>query len=349
MNTQEILARVNDAMAPYAVIDNAVDSRSYNAHYVASDMKTRLAALAADLEAQVRQEIAASKGVGSAVKAITAMLKTNLEHRPALAYPWIDAEGRQCVCDGYRAFRLRDHLPLGDRPEDAGKAIDLAQIFPASLEGWKELTLPSVKELRSFIALERAKWTGRRKDFYAAWSFGDHEPSVNAQYLLDAATVFPGAKLFWNTLVSPLVVTCEQGDGLLLPVRDIRKAQVPPATDAERQAIERENAENEQRRKKTQERADAILKARHEADEAWDEVLAATKAQIEACNRARDAVNAAAGDAARQAYFDACEAEAKARLRHYAATTIFDEQHSLEPNEFVTIVRKLNVRHHNAA
>ena len=338
MNTQQILARVHDAMQPYEAIVNAADSRSYSAESVASDMRDRLANLAADLEAQVRNEIAASKGVGSALKAMNAVLNKD-DPRECLRYPWIDAEGRQCVCDGFQAYRLREHLPLIERPDDAGTPIDLEKIIPSNLDGWKELTPPAAKELRAFIAVERAKQGGRRKDFVALWSFGDDAPTVNAQYLLNAVTIFPDMRLFWNTLVSPLVIVSERGDGVVLPIRTT-KTQAKPATDAERRAIEREQQERERHHREIAEEAKARLQARRDADAAWDDVHAAQKAQLNAMDRMSKA-GAAESDADKNAYLDACEAEAKARLRHYAATIVFDERHSMTPEEFENIVRKL--------
>ena len=63
MKTQDILARVNGALA------------QCTPENVPFSLNHELKQLAADLEAQVRREIAASKGVGSAARIITAMLK----------------------------------------------------------------------------------------------------------------------------------------------------------------------------------------------------------------------------------------------------------------------------------
>ena len=82
MTTQEILTRVHDAAKPFAPVLTAADSREYNAESVMRDMYASLMALAADLEDQLRREIAASRGVGNAAKIICAMLKAaEKEHR----------------------------------------------------------------------------------------------------------------------------------------------------------------------------------------------------------------------------------------------------------------------------
>ena len=308
-----------------------------------------LQALAADLEAQLRFELAASKGVGNAARMISAMLKPNLDYRPSLAYPWIDGERRQCVCDGYQAYRLREHLPLADRPDDAGDPIDLDRIFPDSLAGWKPLPMPSAKQIKEFIAVERAKWTGRAKDFNAVWSFGDNEPSVNAKYLLNAATLFPDAEqILWNTLISPLVIISEHGDGLILPVRDKNKAAKPPATDAERAAIEREKAQQEENNRRNAEEYQAREKARSDADAALEDSKNAQYAELKALSEANRATDEQARAAAMQDYFDACEAEGKARLRQHAATLQFTPSAYLELVDLTAILSKLYARQYNA-
>lgn len=338
MNTQEILTRVNDALG---------ECTPGNVPYY---LTHKLQTLSGDLEAQLRREIAASKGVGNAAKVISAMLKAQESSRKSLSYPWIDGEGRQCACDGFQAYRLREHLPLVDRPDDAGEPVDLARVFPASLDGWKRLPMPSVKELRAFIAVERSKHPGRRKAD-AIWDFGPHAPSVNAQYLLNAATVFPNAaELFWNTLVSPVVLTCEQGDAVVLPIRTDKTMEQP--TDDECKAIEAENAQKERNARYAKERADTMRQAREDAAAALEDSKNAQYAQAKALHDAKEAdtaQDAAAKDAAMQAYYDACEAEGKARLRQHAATLVFDPTLYMEPVDFAAILGKLYVRERNAA
>ena len=352
MTTQEILTRVNDAASPFAAVEASQDSRGYSAEIVMREMNRRLRLLAADLEAQLRQEIAASHGTGNAARIIASMLKAQLGTRESLAYPWIDAQGRQCACDGFQAYRLREHMPLPERPENAGEPIDLDRIFPPSLTGWKELPMPSAKELRAFIAVERAKWTGRKKDFNAAWSFGDHAPSVNAQYLLNAATVFPAAKtIYWNTLYSPLVLPCDAGDAIVMPIRDKNKIQAAGASEAERKAIEEENARKEQLVRENEARASAIRKARDDAAAALEQSKGAQYSQLQAlheANKAEKAGDTAAKEAAMQAYYTACENDAKARINQYAATMKFDPAFSVELVDFEAILRKLYAREYAA-
>lgn len=302
--------------------------------------------LIADLEAQLRMESARSKGTVDATRTIAAILKANKDDaREGLRYPWIDGDGRQCVCDGFQAFRLRKHLPLIERPDNAGRAIDLDQVFPTSLAGWKELPMPDAAEIRSFIRLERAKWTGRRKDFVPQWDFGPEAPTVNAEYLLNAAQVFPDAgKLFWNTLVSPLVVIGEDGDGLFLPIRVAAKTQPAPRTEAEREAFEREKAQNEANAEAARQRVRAVCEAKDREHAAWEDIKDAEYAMVKAKSDERRALEA--GDEEKRAdavrrQAEADRAWAKAQLAHHAAILDQDRDEYIELDKLADIIRKL--------
>ena len=282
MKTQEILARVNDAMAPYAAIEKAEDSRDVNPWTVAGDMRARLAALCADLEAQVRGEIAASNGNMSAMRVITKMLNYLKKHdgRESLHYAWTDSEGRQCVCDGYRAYRLNEPLPLEPRPENAGTPIDLDKIMPDG-KGYAATPLPSAKELRAHIAVEKAK-ADRKRGQDILWDFGEGKPVVNAEYLLDLVQVFPdAAEIFHGTgvhMLAPLFLKCERGDAVLLPCRTVKKtaeiAAIQQAKADAEQAIQA-HAEAEGRDPEyIKERMERQAKRRKQAKKALDDQLA---------------------------------------------------------------------------
>ena len=115
MNTETILTRVNAVMA---YCDNAP---------MAGAM---LKDLAADLSADIRVQCAKRQGVGNAAKTLTAILNAQKKRdtRTALHYAWLDDAGRQCVCDGFQAYRLREPLPLEPRPADAQTPLDLSLI-----------------------------------------------------------------------------------------------------------------------------------------------------------------------------------------------------------------------------
>lgn len=177
MNTETILTRVNAVMA---YCDNAP---------MAGAM---LKDLAADLRADIRVQCAKRQGVGNAAKTLTAILNAQKKRdtRTALHYAWLDDAGRQCVCDGFQAYRLREPLPLEPRPADAQTPLDLAKVFPCDLNDRHAFALPTAADVRAHIKTERAK-NGRKA--VVLWDFGDDMPAVNAQYLLNALTVLPSA------------------------------------------------------------------------------------------------------------------------------------------------------------
>ena len=205
MKTENILARVNEVLA---LNDDPVTARC------------KLESLSTDLTEQVRVEYAASRGEANAAKTISAMLKAakqNHSYASALHYAWNDSEGRQCICDGYRAFRLNEALPLEERPADAGDPLNLDKVFPDICKGYAATPLPSAKEVKAFIALERAA-KGRKAT--PLWDFGKGKPAVNAAYLIDLLNVLPDAtEIYYGGPCSPLYAKSERGDAVLLPVK----------------------------------------------------------------------------------------------------------------------------------
>ena len=274
MNTQEILTRINAARA---II-------SKDEQYICpGTVYGELSFLIRDLEEQLRGEIAASNGTSNATRIITKMLnamKKN-DRRESLHYAWLDKDGRQCVCDGFRAYRLKEPLPLEPRPENAGDAIDLDKVMPDTRKDYAAVPLPSAKEIRAHIAIERAKYTGKRGGFTCTWDFGKGKPVVNAEYLLDMVQVFPdAAEIFCGTgtnMMGPLVVHCERGDGILLPMRTSRVvAEVAVArqekADAE-QAIQAQAEAEGRDPEYIREREERKAKRKAQAKKALDEQL----------------------------------------------------------------------------
>lgn len=229
MNTQDMLTRVNAAMALVPRDDR---------YPIPGTLYGELDALAKGLEAAIRQEMAVRKGAGNAARTITKMLNALKKHdtRESLHYAWLDEAGRQCVCDGFRAYRLNDPLPLEPRPENAGATLDLEKIIPKDLRAYAAIPMPDAKDIRAHIALEKAKHPGE-KGFTPLWDFGEGRPVANAQFLLELATVFPdAAEIFVGTgtnLCGPMLVHSETGDGVLLPIRTPRVTAELAAARAE--------------------------------------------------------------------------------------------------------------------
>lgn len=221
MKTEIILARVNEVLA---LNDDDL-----------STARCKLEALSADLAEQVRAEYAASRGEANAARTISALLKANKKDsgRTALHYAWIDGKGRQCVCDGFRAFRLNEALPLEERPADAGDPLNLDKVVPDIRRGYAAAALPGAKEVKAFIALERAA-KGRKVS--PVWDFGKGKPAVNAAYLLDLLNVLPdAAEIYCGGPFSPMYAKSERGDAVLLPVRaEAKNAEYAEYAEAQR-------------------------------------------------------------------------------------------------------------------
>lgn len=269
MNTQEILTRVNAIVTEHNELQRDENVRT----------------LIADLESQIRSEIAKSGGNLNAVKTIERLLKVNKDtNRSVLSYAWIDEEGRQVVCDGYRIFRIAPgkHLPLESMPENLRKNIpDMNMVFPLPLSAkYKPVPLPTVNELKTFIALERAK-NGRNKEL--VWDLGEGCPFVNATYLLDIFAIFPDVtEIFCDTSLNgqfkPVYVRSENGDALLLPIRNTAEKVEQKA--AQYYAANNTNAEEVQREKRRRSHnydlrkamlAEFNTNAENDPDYAWSE------------------------------------------------------------------------------
>lgn len=228
MKTAEILARVNEV-----------------ASFADPVAKTALEALAADLSDAIRQEIAEAKGCGTVAAALRRVIKDAKRDNTheALHGAWIDDDGKQLVCDGFRAFRLNDPVPLPEKPEGL-EPVNITQIFKDVAKCRKRretvsLRTPDAKEVKAFITLERAN-KGRKVT--PMWNFGPCLPLVRADYLLDLLIVLPDAKLTTDakSWLGPVYATGEAGEAVVLPVRSDEKAAEFRAREAERAKARRE-------------------------------------------------------------------------------------------------------------
>lgn len=218
MTTEQILTRVLSARSEL----NAASYRQ------AGD---ELSALADLLKTDLRSQSARKGGTGNAHRVIESLLtavRKDQPYRNALHYAWFDSEGRQCVVDTFRAFRLSPGhtLPLEERPESAGDPMDLSKVYPPAdfPPAPLALPLPTVAELRAFVKSERAAFRSAGfKNRVPLWDFGPCAPTVNAQYLLDLMTVLPDAtEILWTPFGQAqqvLYARSEAGDALLLRVR----------------------------------------------------------------------------------------------------------------------------------
>lgn len=172
----------------------------------------------------------------TAVSIIGKMLRSlKNEPRESLRYTWIDSAGRQCSCDGFRAYRLNKPVAgLPDMPANL-RAIDLNKIFPNARD-MREITLPAFEDVKAICAADRAN-----KDEPQRYQFpmGEGLPVVNLLYLRDMMQMFPGARRYVTGLYNPILFVSEHGDGVVLPMRNASTTprQIPGKASAPRVPI----------------------------------------------------------------------------------------------------------------
>lgn len=141
---------------------------------------------------------------------------------------WIDEEGKQCVCDGHRGFRLNSLMELTAAPELSadGSRFNLAQIIAPLRKNTLRLTLPTVAEVRAQVKTDRAEWAAKRhrkgETFKASYDFGPGLPSVDANYLIDFLQLFPDGEAFTSEqkpYITPIYFRSADGEGILCPRR----------------------------------------------------------------------------------------------------------------------------------
>lgn len=213
MKAEKVLARANDILT-------ITDANTNTALELQEFIK--------ELKEQVRREYAASTGKASVAKAMREI--TELPRKEGrgigLQYAWMDDKGRQCVCDGYRAVRLVNPVPMEERPEEAKIPLDLDKVVPNIHHDYSATPLPTKAELKAFIATEKALH-GRKYD--PIWYVVDEKVAVNAQYLLTLIEALPDAtEIYYNNTYDgwkkPLYIQSVSGDAVLLPV-NIHKHQ----------------------------------------------------------------------------------------------------------------------------
>ena len=306
------------------------------------DVGKALVSLRDEMEQELRHEVASSRGVGNAAKTIASILKAaDKNGRRALAYPWIDGKNRQCICDGYTAFRLTEHLPLPERPDNVGDGIDLDKLCPKDTSGMKELALPTIAEVKTEIAVQRSKYEGKSSSFTPYWDFGPEAPTVNAQFLLNVLTVIKDAtKALWNTMLTPLYIAGSNGDALLLPIRVNGKTAPAPKTPEEAAAIERERQQNREFNAEIAERDEIIRKARNDEDAAREARSKALDKQRDIMERMKKATSSGIISELADKLLDARHDEAVAFLTMHNARLKIDPNTSIEFDQFVDVMNK---------
>lgn len=174
-----------------------------------------LANVMVDLQRSIRAENNKKAGSGSWERLAKRMEKTT--QRETMAGIIIN-DGAHYLCDGSRAVRLPEQIEY----KRAAQELDVKKMLDGAAKNEKPRDMPSVGELKSHIALEKARRKaegGRPSKAPILWSFGEGLPSVNAEYLLDFCEVMPKARLAYTHNTALIYFKDGRTEAVLLPVR----------------------------------------------------------------------------------------------------------------------------------
>lgn len=167
------------------------------------------------LAREAKEEIVSKGGKKDALAACKAIIKTAQGgSRECLHGAWIDKEGWQVVCDGFRAVRMKDHIDALPKSE----GMDADRIWECARANKQEMKLPSIGEVKAVIASKKAE--GEKK--HLLYDFGDGLPAVDAKFLLDLLKLGLDDTALVSKRSPMTSAIYMQGDGveaLLLPVR----------------------------------------------------------------------------------------------------------------------------------
>lgn len=188
----------------------------------------QLSALVIDLRETIATEEECKRGRAApyaAAKRICKRTVTCNSHRRSVQGVWIDADGKQCLCDGMTGVRLNSPFKLTVAPEpECGERFDLdAVIRPIRLNSIA-LKRPAAAELRAKIKADHAEYKAQRRSKYETfipkYDFGVGLPLVNAGYLLDLLELFPDCEIYAHeNPLSPIYFKSAGGEGILCPIR----------------------------------------------------------------------------------------------------------------------------------
>lgn len=177
-----------------------------------------LIALCAALRDDMRRKANKADGKANIEKAMRAIIKNVPEHLTSFQGAFV-IDGKQYVCDNYRAIRLNTPIDLPTSPVPC--TFDIAGRFAeAQANAVKPLETPSLGALKAHIKLKKAenKFNRGKNAPIIMWKFGRDLPSVNAVYLLDILTAFPDALITYSINHAPLYFSHADGEALLMSI-----------------------------------------------------------------------------------------------------------------------------------
>ena len=157
-----------------------------------SDIAAALGVAIRETLREVRNEQAKQDGRAKAKKAAERILKDGGKMRDCFGYAYTVGDC-QYICDGYKAIKYADPLPLPALPAGV-EYVNIAvidDIIAQSRDG-ETVNAPDVDALKSYIKREKAT---RGKSAKILYDFGAGLPVVDARFLLDMLEALPGAVL----------------------------------------------------------------------------------------------------------------------------------------------------------
>lgn len=197
------------------------------------DIGVLLADLCADLRADIGEQTARKNGKGAAYAAAKRICKSAMQHANVTVHGyWMDEEGRQCLCDGFRGVRLANIYEL-PKLDPTFNPMNLDKCMP--LDCTERVELPDLAELKTALKIwkaENPKPKGKRANSYnlpvCRYDFGEGKPEFDAQYLIDMMEALPGAEAYINPArgdKSSIYFKGDAGDGVLMPMRKLPAQQ----------------------------------------------------------------------------------------------------------------------------
>ncbi|MBM6887627.1 hypothetical protein [Pseudoflavonifractor phocaeensis] len=178
-----------------------------------------------------------------------ATVAKNADCRPAMAGTF-EQDNARCLCDGYRAIRIKSQDVEMPASAMTGDPMDLSSVFDGMVSR-PPVSLPSAEWLKAEIkiAAANARAQGIKPSRFGAIAkiqAAQGPVYINAQYLLDMLEAIPD----YNTATTgnayaPVYIAGADGDALVLPIRfnaDKNDNAKNPVIDCSREAEGRATA-----------------------------------------------------------------------------------------------------------
>ena len=188
-------------------------------YLVAKDMDVTLKQLEADMLIEQSKK--------SGTKLIVTAANRIIKNAESLKKPLLegmftnqtrDGSTLYCVCDSYVAIRFNEKPLLPEIDEKwHGQEMQLEQIVKP-MDGYKEITLPDIGELKVYIKTHKIKEKNNPKKVADYLLNEELNLWVNPQYLLNAMECLPDCKAYAANRISPIYFKAENGDGVVMPV-----------------------------------------------------------------------------------------------------------------------------------